>query len=177
MDRDRINSIIWLMAYVLLVGIAYLWVRAGGELAYPPGLIAWIYATIIIAILLVVQRISTIFVQHIATPWALGVWSIVYLAAFLYAVLFILILHYFLIIPGGQLVEEIFTRIIAVLSTIFSALAEGKRPPILTLDWLMTQLTPVLAILALVVLFALFIALLISYIEILQKNNFIIDLQ
>ncbi len=171
MEKSRIHTLIWFLAYGVVWSLSFLLLNQSGNIPYPTPIVAWLYATIIIGILFGIHRISSAFSAQASTPFYVGLWSVIYVVGIFYALLLVLVLHFVVITPGVEILQEMISRVIAVIATVLKALSSGKRPQTLTLNWVMDTLAPIIALLALVILFALFIALMLSYIEVLRKNR------
>ncbi len=159
------------VVYVVVWGLFYFLLFPVQSLPYPPEIISWLYATIVVGIFMVTHRLSRGILQQVpqSLDWLFR--SFFYLAGFLYAILLIALFHFLVILPPSDLLQELVSRTVAVLATILTSLAEGKRSGILTTEWVMRELAPVMAVVAMGILLAVFLAMLLSYVEMLHKNR------
>ncbi len=176
-DRTYIHSLIWVFAYACLWGLIYFILSIRGGIPYSSFWVSGLYASIILGIIFGINRASQSFILRTSSFVYLILWTVLYIVGFVYAILLVAGLHFFLLMPGDQLLQEIIGRFILVVTAILRALSSGQRPDYLTPDWLMEKLAPIIALLALIILFALFVALLLSYIEVLRKNREIQEAQ
>ena len=154
---------VWASFYLVLISLE--------KLPYPTIMVSWLYATLFIGVILSLNRLTLPIVQQVNAAFYVLLRSLFYLAGIVYAIFFIGLFHFFVILPPSEVIQEILNRIIRVVSSVLTAFSLGRRPEFLTAEWVMRELSPLIAIFAIVVLLGLLLALLLSYVEMLNKNR------
>ena len=171
MARRTYTPLLWWISYAATGIVFYLILHTTSDIAYPLHWVAWLYATIIMGILFGMHRLGQPISARLSPSGYLGLQTLLYTAGLVYGLVLVLALHFLILVPPYQLLQEVITRLNVVSTQVLASLASGKRPEYFTVEWAMQNLAPVFALLALIILLVLFGALLISYIEVLGKNR------
>ncbi|NOX36294.1 MAG: hypothetical protein GXO78_02055 [Calditrichaeota bacterium] len=171
-DKETVPPpIVGLTVYGAIWGIFYLLLVPVENLPYPTLIVSWLYATLFVGVLLGINRLTYPIIHQVNASFYVLLRSLFYLTGIVYAIVLIGLFHFLIILPPADVLQDILNRIISVVATVLSALSVGKRPDFLTVEWVMRELSPIIALLAMGILLALFLALLISYVEMLNKHR------
>ena len=169
----RFERFSWLALIILMWAVFYLsfFIRRGSE--QPAGWLALFYALIFTGIQFIVHTSIAKRLQGQPLPTVSIVRGFIYVGSVFYGFLFVLLIHVLVVLTPGSLSESFFQQIALLFSAVMDTLFHGQAPAFFTVDWAMAHFMPFLAILVTVGMLAFGIALIVSYLETLQKDRMV----